>query len=108
MGYRNVVKGSKVFNIASTGVPLWPILLLVPASVSVSVSVSAPISVPPVSVSVPVYPPVYVSVSPASVSVSVLNTCAAAQVSVKGGLHRSLTRGDNLVTGNEIHHYAQW
>jgi hypothetical protein len=29
-------------------------------------------------------------------------------ISVKGGLHRSLTRGDNLVTHNEIHHYAQW
>lgn len=29
-------------------------------------------------------------------------------VSVKGGLHRSLTRGGNLVTHNEIHHYAQW
>ena len=29
-------------------------------------------------------------------------------VSVKGGLHRSLTRGDNLVTHTEIHHYAQW
>jgi hypothetical protein len=25
-------------------------------------------------------------------------------VSIKGGLHRSLTRGDNLVTNNEIHH----
>ena len=29
-------------------------------------------------------------------------------VAVKGGLHLSLTRGENLVTGNEIHHYAQW
>ena len=29
-------------------------------------------------------------------------------VSVKGGMHRSLTRGENLVTRNEIHHYAQW
>lgn len=48
IGYRNVVKNTKIFNIASTG------------------------------------------------------------VSVKGGLHRSLTRGDNLVKGNEIHHYAQW
>jgi parallel beta-helix repeat protein len=29
-------------------------------------------------------------------------------VSVKGGLHRSLRRGNNVVTLNEIHHYAQW
>ena len=33
---------------------------------------------------------------------------ASTGISVKGGLHRSLTRGDNLVRGNEIHHYAQW
>ena len=24
------------------------------------------------------------------------------------GLHRSLTRGENVVIQNEIHHYAQW
>jgi hypothetical protein len=29
-------------------------------------------------------------------------------IALKGGLHRSLTRGDNLVTRNDIHHYAQW
>ena len=29
-------------------------------------------------------------------------------VSVKGGLHQSLTRGGNQVTWNKIHHYAQW
>ena len=33
---------------------------------------------------------------------------AGTGVSVKGGMHRSLTRGDNLVRENEIHHYAQW
>ena len=31
-----------------------------------------------------------------------------AAVDVRGGLHRSLTRGDNLVSGNEIFEYARW
>jgi hypothetical protein len=29
-------------------------------------------------------------------------------VEVSGGLHRSLTRGNNLVANNEIHHYARY
>ena len=43
-----------------------------------------------------------------SVTGSHVFNVGAAGVDVKGGLHRSLTRGGNVVHGNEIHHYAQW
>jgi hypothetical protein len=33
-------------------------------------------------------------------------SAGSAGIAVKGGLHLSLTRGDNLVTRNEIHHCA--
>ena len=32
----------------------------------------------------------------------------ATGIAAKGGLHLSLTRGNNQVIHNEIHHYAQW
>ena len=43
-----------------------------------------------------------------TVSESKIFNVGGTGVSVKGGMHRSLTRGENVVTHNEIHHYAQW